>query len=173
MLRAKGVPQLKDKADLHFGPGSNSGFTPVGIAAFDDLRPAAVVRELIQNALDAAREAKVRPAVVRFRLSRNFLATIPGMRNYASAFEDAVESQQSMMGGELAARAKLVCKRISKALAKEHVDVLSIRDNGIGLDEQRMNALLSDGLSVKGNGAATGTYGNGHATAKRNGPRAS
>ena len=37
-------------------------------------------------------------------------------------------------------------------------------DNGIGLNEQRMNALLSDGVSVK-EGNATGTYGNGHHTA--------
>ena len=37
-------------------------------------------------------------------------------------------------------------------------------DNGVGLNEQRMNALLSDGLSVK-EGGATGTYGNGHSTA--------
>ena len=155
----------RDEPDLHFGPGSNSGFTPAGIAAFDDLRPAAVVRELIQNALDAARLAYVSPVVVRFRLSRHNRVTIPGMSSYMSAFLRAVESQRSMMDGELASQAKLVCKRISTALAKDHVDVLSIRDNGIGLDEQRMNALLSDGLSVKGNGAATGTYGNGHATA--------
>ena len=155
----------RGRPDLRFGPGSNSGFTPVGIAAFDDLRPAAVVRELIQNALDAARLASVCPAVVQFRLSQHDQATIPGMESYTEAFMCAVESQQSMMGGELASQAKLVCKRISAALAQDHIDVLSVRDNGIGLDEQRMNALLSDGLSVKGNGAATGTYGNGHATA--------
>ena len=54
--------------DLHFGPGNSSGFTPAGIAAFDNLRPAAVVRELIQNALDAAHIAGVMPARVRFQL---------------------------------------------------------------------------------------------------------
>ena len=32
--------------DLRFGPGTSGGFTPAGVAAFDNLRPAAVVREL-------------------------------------------------------------------------------------------------------------------------------
>ena len=150
--------------DLLFGPGSNSGFTPSGIAAFDDLRPAAVVRELIQNALDAARLAGTKPAVVRFRLSTVNRSRIPGMRSYERAIGRAVLSQRDMMGGALAAQAELVWDRISDALAQDRVDVLSILDNGIGLNERRMNALLSDGLSVKG-GGATGTYGNGHSTA--------
>ncbi len=154
-----------DTPDLRFGPGSNSGFTPAGIAAFDDLRPAAVVRELIQNALDAARQANVSPAVVRFCLSKHTRNAIPGLKSYKRAFERAVESQQSMMGGKLASQAELVRKRIAAALSKSSVDFLAVFDNGIGLDEKRMNALLSDGLSVKGNNGATGTYGNGHATA--------
>lgn len=150
--------------DLIFGPGSNSGFTPAGIAAFDDLRPAAVVRELIQNALDAARIAGTKPAVVCFRLSSVHRRRIPGMRSYEKAIGRAVRSQREMMQGELAPQAELVWDRISDVLAQDRVDVLSILDNGIGLNEQRMNALLSDGLSVKG-GGATGTYGNGHSTA--------
>ena len=154
-----------DKPDLLFGPGPNSGFTPAGIAAFDDLRPAAVVRELIQNALDAARLANVNPAVVRFRVNQRPRRSIPGLPSYSKAFERAVVYQQSFQKGGLASQAELVRKRISAALASENFDVLSVCDNGIGLNEQRMNALLSDGLSVKGNGSATGTYGNGHSTA--------
>jgi len=123
------------------------------------------VRELIQNALDAARQADVRPTVVRFRLSKDTPSAIPGLKSYKRAFKRAVESQQSMMGGKLALQAELVRKRIAAALAESSVDFLTVSDNGIGLDEQRMNALLSDGLSMKGNGGATGTYGNGHATA--------
>ena len=53
------------RPDLKFGPGPSVGFTPAGIAAFTDLRPAAVVRELIQNALDATRETNERTAFVR------------------------------------------------------------------------------------------------------------
>ena len=57
--------------DLQFGFSTDrAGFTPAGIAAFSDLRPAAVVRELIQNSLDAALiEAREPCAHVRFERS--------------------------------------------------------------------------------------------------------
>ena len=150
--------------DLCFGPGSSGGFTPAGIAAFDDLRPAAVVRELIQNGLDAARVAGVRPAGLNFRLARAARDSIPGIESYRGAFGKAVKRQTSMLHGELAGQAELVVDRIRRALNKEESDVLTVLDNGVGLNERRMNALLSDGVSVK-EGNATGTYGNGHSTA--------
>ena len=153
-----------DSPDLRFGPGTNQGFTGIGVATFDDLRPAAVVRELIQNALDAARMAKVLPAVVRFRLSETRRDSIPGIKSYERAFEKAIVSQRDWTNGELASQAKLVVDRIRGALSDELLNVLTVFDNGVGLNEQRMNAMLSDGLSVK-EGNATGTYGNGHATA--------
>ena len=153
----------KTSPDLLFGPGPNNGFTPAGIAAFDDLRPAAVVREFIQNALDAARTGGVPRAVVRFRLSRMRRDDLPGLATYQGAFAKAIETQRGM-GGTLSRQAELVVARIRGALDQDELEVLSVLDNGVGLNEQRMNALLSDGLSIK-EGGATGTYGNGHSTA--------
>ena len=150
--------------DLRFGPGTSGGFTPAGVAAFDNLRPAAVVRELIQNALDAARTAAVTPAIVRFRVTRTRRTTVPGIDSYESAFAKAITTQKTMTGGALTGQAQLVAETIRDALGREDLNVLSVLDNGVGLDEQRMNALLSDGVSVK-EGDATGTYGNGHSTA--------
>ena len=155
---------MPNAPDLRFGPGTSGGFTPAGVAAFDNLRPAAVVRELIQNALDAARAAAVTPAIVRFRVTRTDRATVPGIESYESAFAKAVTTQETMTGGTLTGQAQLVAETIRNALEREELVVLSVLDNGIGLNEQRMNALLSDGVSVKG-GDATGTYGNGHSTA--------
>ena len=151
------------RPDLRFGPGTSDGFTSSGIAAFDDLRPAAVVRELIQNALDAARAGQVPRAVVRFRLSRVLRQALPGLESYERALDKAIDTQRTM-GNGLSPKAELVVARIRGALDQDELEVLSVLDNGIGLDEQRMNALLSDGLSVKEEGA-TGTYGNGHSTA--------
>ena len=150
--------------DLRFGPGTSGGFTPAGVAAFDNLRPAAVVRELIQNSLDAARNAGVGPAIVRFRLTRVRRDKVPGIESYERAFAKAVETQEAMTGGPLTGQAQLTAETIRNALAQDEMDVLCVLDNGVGLDGQRMNALLSDGMSVK-DGAATGTYGNGHSTA--------
>ena len=69
-----------------------------------------------------------------------------------------------MGGGTLPSQAKPVVRTIQKALDDNEHDILSVLDNGIGLDESRMNALLSDGVSTKG-GNAMGTYGNGHCVA--------
>ena len=155
---------MSKRLDLKFGQGSSVGFTPAGIAAFTNLRPAAVVRELIQNSLDAAREANERTAFVRFRLTRKNTKTIPGIRSYGKALESAIKTHQQLTGGQLPRQAELVVNTIKGALSQKTQDILSILDNGIGLDERRMNAVLSDGVSAK-HGNATGTYGNGHTVA--------
>lgn len=143
--------------DLWFGQSTDrAGFTPAGIAAFSDLRPAAVVRELIQNSLDAALiEAREPCAHVRFERSACTLKEIPGIESYRTAFRRAVEEQKP------AGSARAVVERIERALQAESHDLLSVTDNGVGLDGRRMSALLSDGVSAKG-GTASGTFGNGH-----------
>ena len=153
-----------DSLELRFGPGSSSGFTPTGIASFSDLRPAAVVRELIQNSLDAGVEAGVAAATVRFRLTRARTRDIPGMKAYRKAFYAAVRTHEDMGGGSLPSQAERVVQVIDDAVNDDEQDVLAVLDNGIGLDQAKMTALLSDGVSAK-SGSATGTFGNGHSVA--------
>jgi len=150
--------------DLRFGPGSPCGFTPSGIAGFSDLRPAAVVRELIQNALDAAVEVQEQTAVVRFRLIRCNTDVIPGMESYNHAFCAAINTQEIMGGGTLPSQAMRVVDAMRNAMDQDAQDVLVVMDNGTGLDKDRMTALLSDGISNKG-ASAMGTFGNGHSVA--------
>lgn len=147
----------KSNADLHFGPSSDrTGFTPAGISAFSDLRPSAVVRELIQNSLDAALiEAGEPRACVRFERTTCRLDEVPGIASYRLAFDRAV-AEQSPSGS-----ARAVVDRIERTLCQETHDLLCVTDNGVGLDASRMSALLSDGVSAKG-GNASGTFGNGH-----------
>ena len=150
--------QAKTKApDLQFGYSTDrAGFTPAGIAAFSDLRPAAVVRELIQNSLDAALiEARQPCAYVRFERRTCTLEEIPGIKSYRKAFQQAVKEQTP------SGSARSVVERIRGTLREASHDLLWVIDNGIGLDGKRMSALLSDGVSAKG-GNASGTFGNGH-----------
>lgn len=148
--------QPRKRPDLHFGNSTDrTGFTPAGIAAFSDLRPAAVVRELVQNSLDAAIEAGERRAHVRFSRTACAIHDIPGIESYRRAFELAREQQKP------AGSARAVVQRIARTLRDDSHDVLCVTDNGSGLDGVRMSALLSDGVSAKG-GTAAGSYGNGH-----------
>lgn len=153
---------MRQKLDLVFSPGQNCGFTPVGMATFADLRPAAVVRELVQNSLDAAREVGKRPAVVRFRTTMVPTNDLPGIRSYRSAFESAVRHQEKLNGGSLPAQAQIVVDTIDHALARDEQTVMFVSDNGIGMNKSRMNALLGDGISIQGSSSSTGSYGNGH-----------
>lgn len=151
---------MPPKLDLRFPPsGANTGFTPVGMASFADLRPTAVVRELVQNSLDAARGG---PAIVRFRTAREKTKAIPGIRAYESAFRAAIKHQRKLTGGTLSDQAQMVVDTIEKALAQKEQDILFVSDNGIGLNKARMTALVADGISLQEGSGANGAFGNGH-----------
>ena len=147
---------------LRFRPGSWSGFTPTNLAGFSDLRPPVVVRELIQNSLDAAVEANEHTAIVHFRLDTINTDEIPGYADYCLALEKSEKSQTShSKGNKLPDHALEVVHKITDCLTQQTCEILSVLDNGIGLDDSKMTALLSDGSSEK-SGQSAGSYGNGH-----------
>ncbi len=160
----KKVKRPVKKPDLHFGQGGEpSGFTTAGITGFSDLNPAAIVREIMQNSLDAAREADQAVANIRFEVERSNLDQIPGIRRYRNVFNRAKQDQQKLRSGHqgLSDQAKDIAQAIEKCLSYEQCTTLFALDNGIGLDGSRMKAILADGLSVKSE-ASAGAVGNGH-----------
>ena len=160
--KSRNVTSKQTRPTLQFGPGADrSGFTPTGITGYGDLIPTAVLRELVQNSLDAAVEAGEEPARVRFRLDAVPADDIPGLPEYRTALERAIRSHQR--SGQLPDQAQGVVDTIHDCLKNETLDVLMISDNGIGLDKKRMSAILANGISEK-DGSATGALGNGHET---------
>ena len=151
----------KSVVDLQFGPGDLSGFTSAGMAGFHDLNPAAVVRELLQNSLDAAREAKRGKSIVRFEIAHHHTAQVPGIKAYQSAFEQAERGQRELSDGNLPDQAVGIVDAIRGCLGSAECETLFVLDNGIGLDRNRMRSLLSDGHSHK-SVEGTGAVGNGH-----------
>lgn len=149
--------------NLYFGEegGEFSGFTSAGVAGFSDLNPAAVVRELMQNSLDAVREADQKVARIRFEVVKHRLDQVPGISEYRSAFDRAVENQKAKLNGTLSDQAQDVVRAMEKCLAKKNCTTLFALDNGIGLDKSRMGGILADGLSIK-DSRSTGAVGNGH-----------
>lgn len=141
-----------------------SGFTAAGLEGFHSLKPAAVVRELIQNSLDAAQEAGQEVARVRFELGQLPTDDIPGIKAYRGAFDNAVRDQKEKQGGELPDAANSTVQVMEEALGQQEQQMLYVLDNGIGLDTKRMEGLLADGLSVK-EVDSSGSVGNGHLVA--------
>ena len=153
----------KIKPSLHFGPGDMSGWTPVGVSGYRVLKSTAAIRELIQNGLDAA-DAKDVPARMRFRVETCQVRDVPGIDIYREAFEEAQEAQRNLAGGKVPDNAEAIIKDINSCLGEQTCDILHVLDNGIGLNKERMEALLADGFSVK-DAEAAGSYGNGHIVA--------
>ena len=133
-------------ATLKFGATvSIKGFTSIETSSFNDLPPARIVRELIQNSLDAAVEAGKATAVVRFRLETVHLSDVPDFNGYRVAFTKAVQYWKDRSNnGHLTDPVQQVVDRVQsamEALDQGKATVLSILDNGIGLDEKRMGLL--------------------------------
>lgn len=155
------------RATLKFGPGEPSGFTGLTTASFNDVPPARILRELLQNSLDAAVEAGEKTAKVRFEVSTLDARDVPDLSGYREAFREAVKYHDRPRDGGLSDPARQVVETIKGALRRiddgEH-HVLSVLDNGVGLDSRRMTSLLGDGNSAKREDAA-GSYGVGHFSA--------
>ena len=152
---------------LKFGPEvTATGFSGISTAQFSDLRPARIVRELLQNSMDAAVDAGEQCARVRLRVTPMGEDDVPDFAGYCKAFREAVQFGKDTRG-DLSTPDQQVVGRIEGALdrlkAGRH-HMLSIMDNGVGLDAKRMTAILGDGISNK-SGAAAGSYGVGHFTA--------
>ena len=152
------------KATLKFGPGESSGFAGLATATFNNAPPARILRELLQNSLDAAVEAGEKTAVVRFEVSVLEKAAVPDLRGYRRAFREAVDYHRKRSNGRLSDPGEQVVDTIETALGESDQYLLSVSDNGVGFDERRMTAVLGDGSGAKDTGAA-GSYGVGHFSA--------
>ena len=147
-------------AQLIFPPtGQPQGFSTLAMAQWDG-RPEPIVRELLQNALDAAREANRERAEVWFTISECAIEDLPGNEAFRQAFETAVEERSKGVqgGGE-----RRVIHRIESALRGDSIRLLFCRDNGRGLNNDRLGRVLTEGNTDKETGG--GTTGVGHLTA--------
>ncbi len=155
------------KPKLQFGPEvTPTGFAATATALFNDLRPARIIREILQNSLDAAADAGERVARVRFRVTMIGNEAVPDVTGYAKAFREAIRFGKDTRD-ELSTPDQQIVDQIEEALGRLADDnhyMLSVMDNGVGLDDKRMTAILGDGISSK-SGQSAGSYGVGHFTA--------
>ena len=139
--------------------GQPQGFSTLATSQWQG-NPEPVVRELLQNCLDAAVAANRQCAEIDFTIRNVPLDTIPGIDQYREHFEDA--TRQRAQGKQGHAEVQVI-GQIGKELSSPHVAVLFCRDNGVGLNHDRMARLLTEGDTDKEIGA--GAFGVGHLTA--------
>ena len=123
------------------------------------------MRELIQNSLDAAKEASratpQNPAEVHFTIDSKSQEAIPGLDSYRKAFKAAVEQRERL--DSLGGPGQVVVDRIRTALDADPIRFLFCRDNGIGLDEEGLGRIRTESNTNKQSGG--GSFGVGHVTA--------
>lgn len=149
-----------ERASLYFGVTHQPvGFTSASLAQFDGSAEP-VVRELLQNSLDAADHAD-RAAEVRFEICEAASAELPGWSDYSKAFDRAIETRKRWHNGRPSHDERTVQQRINLMRRRERIPLLLCLDNGHGLDRRRMDALLTPGNTSKGEHGA-GSFGLGH-----------
>ena len=136
------------------------GFLNLAMAKWDG-NPEPIVREMLQNCLDASVEAHRDRSEVSFTIRQVPIRGIPGIEAYREHFESAVRERAKGKQGGAEIR---VVKQIRRVLAEGNTRVLFCRDNGIGLDADRMKRILTEGNTDKSEGGA-GAFGIGHLTA--------
>lgn len=153
-------------AKLIFPTGaSNTGFTDL-ITSSSRNTPEPIIRELLQNCLDAAEDTgsgadgKPNPAEIVFTIDHCKFSSIPGFREYERAFISACDARKKGTQGD---DEKRIIKRIESVRRKNPVKVLFCRDNGIGLNDERItNLLWSGNTSKEKEKGQTGAFGLGH-----------
>ena len=141
---------------------SQSGFTNASTSTSNDKDSSVIVREVLQNSYDSAiEEANESIAKVKFIIETIEKSDIPGITEYENALVSI--SNEDLSGNEQEAD---ILNVIKEELDNNEITVLHIVDNGIGFNQQKLVAVLSDGISDKANPENSGgSYGNGHFSA--------
>ena len=137
------------------------GSAPPGCPRTTTSTPTRFIRELVQNALDAAIEAKRDVIRVVFEIDEVAPARIPALAQYREHLRCAIETQRKKRN---LAQSQSIVDAMEASVDAERVPVLWVMDNGIGLNPQGMEDLLGDGQSGKADESTAGSYGNGHMT---------
>ena len=147
-------------ARLIFPPGPKQGFTS-DTTSRHEASPYHVIRELLQNCLDGARDAG-RRAEIDFTIDEVSPSEIPGIDDYREAFRRAREGRgeiQRTLGQSASNHETVVIDAIDEQLSQQSIPVLACVDNGVGLDDNRLMALLAEGDTTKARASTQGRLG--------------
>jgi len=146
--------------ELYFRLGEMEGFTSSKMA---DMKEgyANPIRELLQNSLDASRQAGNDHCEINVYIDEISLGEIPHLDEYKRVLDLAIKTAQNQ--GSFNDNSQRRVEQIQNALDQESVKVMMFSDNGIGMSKDGLDAILT-GYSRKGTDdvKATGSFGVGH-----------
>jgi len=145
-------------SELYFRTGETEGFTSKKLA---DKKSgyANPIRELLQNSLDASKEAGNNKCEINIYIDSIDKGTIPHIKDYEKSLNEAIKFQNSV--GSYNHNAKQIVKAIEQELKKDKLEILMFVDNGKGMSPDILNGLIGE-RSVKSSEGSGGSFGVGH-----------
>jgi len=145
---------------LYFRLGSMEGFT-AGSMADKKEGYANPIRELLQNSLDASREAGNDQCEINIYIEEIPLREIPNLDDYKRVLELAIQTAKTRSSFNKNSQRRV--EMIENTLGQKSVKIMMFSDNGIGMSKDGLEAILT-GYSRKGadDEKATGSFGVGH-----------
>ena len=140
-------------SELYFRLGEMRGFTAIDLADKKEsyTNP---IRELMQNALDASHEADNNTCNIDIFIETIPVCEIPHIKEYKEVLKNAIKTAESQ--GSYNENSKQRVAPINEALKKSELNVLLFADNGVGMKQYQLEAMLTGGVSIKGNDEKSG-----------------
>ncbi len=145
---------------LYFRLGEMKGFTAIDLADKKE-GYANPIRELLQNSMDASREAGNAKCEVSVYIETIPKNQIPHIDEYENVLNKAIQTAKSQ--GSYNTNSEQRVRPIQGALNGRDLKVLMLSDNGTGMRQEQLEAILTGGVSIKkGNGSSSGSFGVGN-----------
>ena len=145
-------------SELYFRTGETEGFTSKRLAdkksGYDN-----PIRELLQNSLDASKDAHNEKCEINIYIESIKKMNIPHIDDYENTLKQAVQYHKS--GNSYNNTSEQIVKSIQAELKRGELDVLMFVDNGKGMSPDILNGLIGE-RSVKSSEGSGGSFGVGH-----------
>lgn len=145
-------------SELYFNYGTGESFTSMKLAN-QKTGYTNPIRELLQNSLDASRDAKNDKCEINIHIETIKKSDIPNIDQYEEVLKKSIETLKNRQG--YSANNKQVVEVIEKSLKQDKLKILMFVDNGTGMDQKKLENLL-DEISSHSDESAGGSYGVGH-----------
>ncbi len=146
-------------SELYFRLGEMKGFTAIDLADKKE-GYANPIRELLQNSLDASYNTGQENCDINIYIEKISKNAIPHIEDYEEVLKKAIKTAQDR--GSYNANTQQRVKPIKEALAQEQLKILMFSDNGAGMAQNKMDAILTGGISIKDNEESGGSFGVGN-----------